>query len=174
VDLQLLYYFWMWLDMNKFNVGDKVWINLWGVEEAVVATVTEASPNGLCDIAVENYTGPLREYWGMIETKDTKTMYFRCFESDLTLVKDHTDHIYDVLRYIASGENGQVLISNGAGVPEWVDINTAIKAGAVKLEQELWDSFMKRSPLECHHSWETYQGFYDSFDYCTKCDVKKT
>jgi hypothetical protein len=27
---------------------------------------------------------------------------------------------------------------------------------------------------ECEHQWQTYQGFNDSFEFCSKCDRKKT
>jgi hypothetical protein len=48
----------------------------------------------------------------------------------------------------------------------------------VAFERELWDDEIDHKAedaLKCHnsHTWETYQGIYESFVYCKHCDTKK-
>ncbi len=42
--------------------------------------------------------------------------------------------------------------------------------------RELWPDEVDHSPensLSCSHTWESYEGIYDSFDYCRHCDKKR-
>lgn len=48
---------------------------------------------------------------------------------------------------------------------------------ALKELEETWESFAKstkKDPSKCDHAWKSYTGLNESFEYCIKCDVKKT
>lgn len=47
----------------------------------------------------------------------------------------------------------------------------------IKELEEAWESVtksIKKDPDKCDHVWKSYTGLNESFEYCIKCDVKKT
>ena len=74
-----------------------------------------------------------------------------------------------------------LLITDIDYIPSGKEFNDAYgKAIAEELERSLpfWNTlFSNTLPIKtaspCEHSWTHYDGFTDSFDFCTKCDRKR-
>jgi hypothetical protein len=141
----------------KFELDQKVFIKTMGNKEAIIT-------GWFCD-------------W----SSGTVSREYDVWYKDSSL--DWESHYPSVMEYIGSAVTARVreedlapfttLGVRGADGAEWADamdhIFDALRYATSALPKP--QNALMTTP--CQHSWKTYQGFTDTFDYCEKCNCRK-
>jgi len=97
--------------------------------------------------------------------------------------KDYSDDCSDAFRYLAQGlyNDMEEYDPNDhypmAGFNSWLKKETEkyFPDTAVDLSRYMgvdW-GYIESESKTCSHSWKTYHGFTEQYDFCEKCDTKK-
>lgn len=117
-------------------------------------------------------------YWnGIISYESHKKLFYRQTMDKLyyNLSEEEIQALMNEIKEEANGNTSNQLTINGSGNydenPNQLDFN--YKPGYDFTIKGFNSDSSEPSKPVCHHEWKNYLGLSESFDYCTKCGIKK-
>jgi hypothetical protein len=152
--------------MNKFELNDLVSFNTWsGLKKGVIRSrhtyLTRNSNVGTnYDVfykeekwAMESSVAQFMGKWGTTA---------RFEEKELTLIEKDEVVLNDIM--------GHLFVNTASAQ----DLDKLAEDFRLERIENPVISDVKVVPITCEHVWKNYQGLDQNFDYCEKCDIKRS